>query len=290
MSDPSLLDSLRGKRVGLCLSAGFFGFFGHAGFLDGLLEAGLTFTSVAGSSAGALVGGLHAAGVPNSRAIELLGQLKREAFWDPDPLAIAKGLLGRGDGASGLLEGEKFRALLRGAVELKRIEECSIPLRIAVTSLTHGRLEHLAVGRLDEAIHASCAYPGLFRAARMHDAQLWDGGLIDKAPLLPLLASDMPALDAVLVHWLPSRFKSAPSGPLAYAQGLDAAMAIARHDHFRLQLELARARGATVHVVSSDLPALSPTKLHLAADVISKGRESARAALAARPPAFSLPG
>ena len=37
----TLHDRLKGRRFGCVLSAGFFGFYGHAGFVDGLLSSGL---------------------------------------------------------------------------------------------------------------------------------------------------------------------------------------------------------------------------------------------------------
>ena len=40
MPPPTLLQHLEGKRIGLVLSAGYFGFYGHAGFLKGLTAAG----------------------------------------------------------------------------------------------------------------------------------------------------------------------------------------------------------------------------------------------------------
>ena len=55
MPAPSLHQLLEGKRFGLVLSAGYFGFYGHAGFLKGLAASGLRPSSYAGTSAGGLV-------------------------------------------------------------------------------------------------------------------------------------------------------------------------------------------------------------------------------------------
>jgi NTE family protein len=52
-----------------------------------------------------------------------------------------------------------------------------------------------------------------------------------------------------------------------------------RKDHFRLQLELLRARGVEVHVVTSRLPPVSPKEMHRGVEAIDAGRASLLAAL-----------
>src|SRR5687767_1107390 len=105
--------SLRGKRFGLVMSAGYFGFYGHAGFLAGLEAAGLVPSAYAGTSAGGLVAAFAAAGAPAEDIVRLLLAQRRQSFWDPDPLgAVFDALARRGPGASGLLRGDRFRALL----------------------------------------------------------------------------------------------------------------------------------------------------------------------------------
>jgi NTE family protein len=138
-------------------------------------------------------------------------------------------------------------------------------------------------GELASAIHATCAYPGMFQAVRRDGLLLWDGGLVDKAPVLAA-ADAFDGLDAVLVHFLPSRDGAKePKGALAYVGGMAAAMAALRKDHFRVQLEVLRARGLEVHVVTSHLPAVSPRALHVGADALAAGRASAVEALAMPP-------
>src|SRR5581483_1127378 len=100
----ALADCLRGKRFGLVLSAGYFGFFGHAGFVEALLSAGLRPAAWAGTSAGGLVAALHAAGMAPARIGELLTTLRREHFWDPDPLGVAVDAVRGGARATGLLK------------------------------------------------------------------------------------------------------------------------------------------------------------------------------------------
>ena len=82
----TLAEALSGRRVGLVLSAGFFGFYGHAGFLSGLVAGGVHPAAYAGTSAGGLVCAYAAAGMAPQALEALLLGLRRERFWDPDVL------------------------------------------------------------------------------------------------------------------------------------------------------------------------------------------------------------
>jgi NTE family protein len=113
----------------------------------------------------------------------------------------------------------------------------------------------------------------------------WDGGLVDKAPALALAESAAGKdLDALLVHYLPSRAQEELGGPFAYARGMTSAMGALRHDHFRLQLNVLKGRGRpTVYVVVSNLPPVSPSTMERGVDALEQARRSAERALA-RPP------
>ena len=74
----SLIERLKGRRVGVVLSAGYFGFYGHAGFVDGLLEHGIVPSAWAGTSAGGMIAAFAAAGIAPARMAELLLQQRRE--------------------------------------------------------------------------------------------------------------------------------------------------------------------------------------------------------------------
>jgi NTE family protein len=280
----TLLQRLEGRRVGVVLSAGYFGFYGHAGFVDGLLSAGLSPRAWAGTSAGGMVGAFAAAGLTPARMAELILQQRREHFWDPDYVGIALDSVRRGSRASGLLKGERFAALLREFLPVQTFEALATPLVLVATNLSRQAPEVIRTGDLASAVHATCAYPGLFQAVRRDDHLLWDGGIVDKAPALALWNAVGAELDALLVHFLPSRDGATePSGALAYASGMASGFAALRKDHFRLQLELLAARGVEVHVVTSRLPPVSPSQMHRGADAVAAGRASVLSALE-RPP------
>ena len=84
MAAPSLAETLQGKRVGLALSAGFFGFYAHAGMLAALEQAGLAPAAVSGSSAGAMIGAMFAAGVDAADVAGILRETRRDDFYYVD--------------------------------------------------------------------------------------------------------------------------------------------------------------------------------------------------------------
>ncbi|WP_171818366.1 patatin-like phospholipase family protein [Pyxidicoccus fallax] len=284
MPPPTLHQLLDGKRFGLVLSAGYFGFYGHAGFLKGLAASGLKPRAYAGASAGGMVAAYAAAGTPVHAIEELVLRQTRANFWDPDPIGAVLNAGATGHGPTGLLKGERFRRLLEDTLAVRTFEELPHPLLLVGSNLTLGRHEVFTSGELAPRVHATCAYPGLFRAVPLEGSLYWDGGLVDKAPALSLNESAVGKdLDAILVHFLPSRTRKVVGGPMAYAQGLASGSAALRRDHFRLQLTVLEQRQVPVYVVVSNLPPVSPTTMERGFDALDQGRLSAERALA-RPP------
>jgi NTE family protein len=281
----SPLAKLAGKRVGVVLSAGYFGFYGHAGFVSAIEEAGVKPACWGGTSAGALVAAMAAAGLRGPDIADRLCAVQRSDFWDPDPLGAAASLLS-GLGATGLLRGARFRRLLARRLPVERFDQLQSPLRVVAANLTRGGAQGFTRGDRAPRVHASCAYPGLFRAAEVDGEHFWDGGLVDKAPVLALHEAFAP--EAILVHYLPSRGANGPPrGPLAYAQAMASAYAALRRDHLDLQLELLRRVGVPVAVVTSELEGLGPRKLARGRRVYDEARAHVLGVLSA--PAAATP-
>lgn len=186
MGGQTLREWLAEGPYGLGMSSGFFGFFAHCGVVVALEDAGLLPARVAGSSAGALVGGAWASGVDGVRLRDELVTLRREDFWDPAP-------------GAGLLRGRRFRAKLDALLPAHTFEECRVPAAMSVFDVLARETRVLDRGPLAPAIHASCAVPGLFHPAWVGGRPLLDGGVTDRAGL-----AGMPA-GRVLFHHLASR-------------------------------------------------------------------------------------
>jgi NTE family protein len=215
----TLADVLQRNPFELVMSSGFFGFFAHTGVVHALEEARLTPTLVGGSSAGALVAGLWAAGLPAARIRDRLFALQRGDFWDPDPwLGLRPGRgLGRGGAAGsgaarsgesrgrrrlpGLLRGARFEQLLAEAlaeVDVRYFKDCRVPVRVVAFDVRARRTVTLAAGELAPAIRASCCVPGMFQPVVIEDRALVDGGVADRAGM-----SAASAGARVLYHHLP---------------------------------------------------------------------------------------
>jgi NTE family protein len=277
----TLADLLRARRFGLVLSAGYFGFFGHAGLVAALEAEELTPAAWAGTSAGALVAAMGASGMTAREIGELMSAVKRDDFWDPAPLSMLWDTI-RGRGATGLLRGRRFRELLEKHLRVRTIEACASPLVIVTSDVTSASPRVHDRGPLAAAVHASCAYPGLFQTVEDDLSQLWDGGLVDKAPLVAL-ADRARDLEALLVMYLPSDTKAAAaSRPRrhGYVGGLAQGLATVRHEHYVLQAKLCEARGLPVYELSPTLTALGPTRLHLGPRALEEARTFVARALA----------
>ncbi len=180
----------------LAMSSGFFSFFAHTGMLQSLLRTA-TPRLVAGSSAGALVGGAWAAGLDPADLATRLVALRREEFWDPAP-------------GAGLLAGKKFDQLLQAMLPTAAIDRCQVPVRISVFDIVARKTSVLAAGELSPAIRASCAVPGLFHPVWISRRAYWDGGILDRPGL-----AGIPAGDRVLFHHIASRspWRARPPAP-----------------------------------------------------------------------------
>lgn len=180
----TLREWLAREPFGLAMSSGFFGFYAHTGMLLALRDAGFAPASIAGSSAGALVGGAYAAGVEPEALATILRGLDRGAFWDPR--------LG-----AGLLAGNKFDALLRAMLPVGAIEACRIPTRISVFDIAARATCVLERGDLSDAIRASCAVPVMFHPVTIAGRRYWDGGIKDRPGI-----AGVPAGERLLFHHL----------------------------------------------------------------------------------------
>ncbi len=180
-------DWLAAQPFALAMSSGFFSFFAHTGMLDSLLGAGIRPQMVAGSSAGALVGGAYAAGLDAHHLADRLTKLRRDEFWDPSP-------------GAGLLAGRKFDAILRDMLPTTVMRDCRIPIRVSVFDIARRKTTVLDNHDLADAIRASCAVPALFHPVWIDRRAYWDGGILDRPGL-----AGIPAGERVLYHHIGSK-------------------------------------------------------------------------------------
>ncbi len=190
------MSAARDDRVALALGAGGARGLAQIGVIEAIQARGLRIASVAGSSSGALVGGVFAAGkLAEFRAgIEALD---RSAFLRllSDPAL--------GDG--GLFHGHRLVAAMREVVGDPDIESLPIPFVAVAVDLMRQRVVWLRSGPLWQALRASFAIPGLFTPAVVHGRELVDGGLLAPLPITATRMSDAQRLIAVDMHGWPER-------------------------------------------------------------------------------------
>jgi NTE family protein len=175
----------------LTMSSGFFGFYAHAGVVRVLEEERLLPARATGSSAGALIAGLWAAGLTSQRLTSELTALERRHFWDPGP-------------GIGLLRGRLFRALLEQLLPVTTFAECSMGVAVSTFDVLARRTHVIDSGKLAPALQASCTVPLLFHPVRHAGRVLWDGGILDRPGL-----AGVPAVERVFYHHLTTRVPGA---------------------------------------------------------------------------------
>jgi NTE family protein len=192
------------KKTAIVLSAGYFGFFAHAGFMRAVEETGIDYCAISGSSAGAIVAALHASGVPAGEIIDTLLTIRKKDFWDSHGVTnILGALVRRGRGWGGLLKGKLFERLIDNQLRVKTFAECPRRLYLTAFNLTRGLDETFASGTIADKVRASCSYPFLMTPRVIDGCDYWDGGFLAKTPFEKMVEQEQP--ERLIIHYLPTR-------------------------------------------------------------------------------------
>ena len=192
-------------RVGLVLSGGGARGAAHVGVLKVLDEMRIPIDAIAGTSMGAVVGGLYASGMSPADIEKLLRSVNWEdAFRDRPPreelgfrrkqddreflVRYALGVTDQGFTLPrGLVQGQKLEQVLRDAAlpvaEIQDFDRLPIPFRAIATDLETGSAVVMNSGDLVTAMRASMSAPGVFAPAERNGRLLVDGGLVENLPV-----------------------------------------------------------------------------------------------------------
>jgi NTE family protein len=165
-------------RVALALGSGGARGYAHIGVINELRDRGYEVVGVAGSSMGALVGGLHAAGALDEFADWAKTLTQRAVLRLLDPSITA----------AGVLRAEKILDAVRDILGEATIESLPIPYTAVATDLIAGKSVWLQRGPVDAAIRASIAIPGVIAPYVLDGRLLADGGILDPLPMAPIAA------------------------------------------------------------------------------------------------------
>lgn len=161
-------------KIGFVLSGGGARGFAHLGAIKALEEEGIRPDCISGTSAGALVGSLIAAGYSPDYIFDLI---------------LAKGIrnyLKLAFNRFGLFSFVKVQELLHEHIPHNQFEKLHIPLTVCATNLSDGRADYFSSGELITPVLASCCLPGIFEPVQMDRKTYIDGGVLNNLPIEPL--------------------------------------------------------------------------------------------------------
>jgi NTE family protein len=188
-------------RVGLALSGGAARGAAHVGVIKALLSHNIPIDVIAGTSAGALVGGAFASGV----SVEELEEIGRNIRWrDMGRVTLSR---------LGIQSNARLEHFVRSRFPCTKFEELPIPFAAVATDLhTGGAVIMKDEGDLAFAIRASCALPGWYVPVVHPDGrQLVDGGLVANVPSAVARSLGADIVIAVDVNWEGAKFWSPPT-------------------------------------------------------------------------------
>lgn len=176
--------------ISLVLGSGGARGYAHVGVIEELRAQGYEIRSVAGSSMGALVGGVYAAGKLTEYREWACGlktfDVLRLVDWS-----------WRG---GGLIKGHRVIGALRDLVGETNIEDLPISYTAVAVDIDAQREVWFSRGSLFDAIRASISIPTVFRPHRYQGRRLVDGGLLNPVPVTPTLRDLTDATIAVDVN------------------------------------------------------------------------------------------
>jgi NTE family protein len=224
-------------KIGLVLGGGGARGAAHIGVLKELERQRIPVDAIAGTSMGAIVGGLYATGMTPTELEKLVESLDwKEAFSDEssrnnkrfrrkedDAEFPANIELGFSDGSlqipKGVIQGQKLGLILREltlpAALISDFDDLPIPFRAVASDLVAGEAYVMGNGDLALAIRASMSAPAVFAPVEIDGRMLVDGGIVANVPVDAIKMMDVDVIIAVDVEF-----------PLYKADDLNSAVAI----------------------------------------------------------------
>src|SRR5574340_370791 len=177
MDDAALTSKTTGRSrrpgIGLALGSGSARGLAHLGVVRAIEDAGIKLDFIAGTSMGALIGAIHAAGKLDELEASFrdFDWKKSASFFD---VVLPK---------SGLLDGAKVSELVRAHIHADTIEMLPLPFAAVATDIVGGEEVVIRTGDVIEAVRASISVPGIFTPMRTNGYILVDGGLTNPVPV-----------------------------------------------------------------------------------------------------------
>ncbi len=179
-----------GKTVSLVLGCGGARGFAHIGAIEELLKRGYKINAISGSSMGAAIGGIYAAGKLPEFKSWAQKLTKMETFRLVDFTFTSQGFI----------RGEKIFMVLKEIIGEQKIEDFDIPFTAVATDINKQEEVWLDKGELFSVIRASCAIPTLLTPSKLGNRLLIDGGVLNPLPVEPVLRTKSDLLIVVNIN------------------------------------------------------------------------------------------
>ncbi len=182
------------RRVSLVPGSGGARGLAHIGVIEWLCAQGCVIESIAGTSMGALIGGIYATGKLDVYADWVRALERRDVIR----------LLDFSWQRAGLFKGERVVSALKSLIGEHDIGDLPISFTAVATDLESGKEVWLSKGPLFDAIRASIAIPTIFTPYEINGRTLVDGGLVNPVPIAPTLHDMTDLTIAVTLSGPPS--------------------------------------------------------------------------------------
>ena len=197
-------------KVGLALSAGGVRGFAHVGVLEVLHNAGVPIDAMAGTSMGAVVGSLYAAGLPTDKLWEISQHIQMDTITpDFNLIGLLKLLF-----LQKLPSSRNLQDFFNQQIGHMRFEDMVIPFATAAMDVKTGEQVVFDSGPVDIAVRASMNLPGVFDPVPYRHRYLVDGAVVN---YLPVDLVKQKGADYIIASVTPPDFFSqAPQTVAAY--------------------------------------------------------------------------
>ena len=163
----------RKPRVGLSLAGGGAKGVAYIPFLRALEELDVDIAAISGSSIGAAVGGLYAAGLGPDELEGVLDSFRPGHYHEVFRINWH---------GSGLISGKSVRKFLETTLPVERFDQARIPLKVVATDYWRREQVVFESGSLVDAIQASTAVPAVFEPVVLDGRVLVDGSIKNTLP------------------------------------------------------------------------------------------------------------
>ncbi len=222
-ADEQALAAGERPRIGVVLGGGGARGAAHIGVLRELERLQIPVDAIAGTSMGAIVGGLYAAGKTSAELEEIVASLDWSGSFNDrtrrrdlqfrrkqdDAAYPIQFELGLRDGSlqlpRGLIQGQKLGRILReltlATAGIDDFDKLPIPFRAVASDIETGEAYVMGSGDLSQAMRASMSAPGIFAPVEVDGHTLVDGGLVGNVPVNTIRAMGVDVIIAVDVEF-----------------------------------------------------------------------------------------